>query len=107
MRVVLTDGTLKYVYGLGLAYAVDTSGNLQIYHTDGLGSVRAITNGSNKTIIDVLQRGQDVAVCVTRSGRDFGYQVIETVTRSSGTKNVVQSAYDDQGNLIHYDPTAP
>jgi RHS repeat-associated protein len=41
---VLTDGTLKYVYGLGLTYAVNGSGNVQVYHTDGLGSVRAITN---------------------------------------------------------------
>ncbi len=25
---VLADGTFKYVYGLGLAYAVDSSGNV-------------------------------------------------------------------------------
>ena len=47
---VLTDGTLKYVYGLGLAYAVDGCGNVQVYHTDGLGSVRAITDGSGNVI---------------------------------------------------------
>lgn len=47
---VLTDGTNKYVYGLGLAYAVDGSGNVQVYHIDGLGSVRAITNGSGALI---------------------------------------------------------
>ena len=47
---VLTDGTFKYVYGLGLAYAVDGSGIVQVYHTDGLGSVRAITNGSGMLI---------------------------------------------------------
>lgn len=33
----LPDGTFKYVYGLGIAYAVDGSGNMQVYHTDGLG----------------------------------------------------------------------
>ena len=43
---VLTDGTLKYVYGLSLAYAVDSAGNVQVYHADGLGSVRAITDGT-------------------------------------------------------------
>jgi YD repeat-containing protein len=37
---VLHDGTLKYVCGVGLAYAVDISGNPLVYHTDGLGSVR-------------------------------------------------------------------
>jgi RHS repeat-associated protein len=46
LPVVLTDGTLKYVYGNGLAYAVDGSGNVQVYHTDGLGSVRAITDAN-------------------------------------------------------------
>ncbi|MBI2941501.1 MAG: hypothetical protein HYY04_13795, partial [Chloroflexi bacterium] len=39
-------GSRKYVYGLGLAYAVDTSGNVEVYHTDGLGSVRAMTNAA-------------------------------------------------------------
>ncbi len=43
---VLTDGTLTYVYGLGLAYTVDGAGNVQVMHTDGLGSVRALTDGS-------------------------------------------------------------
>jgi RHS repeat-associated protein len=43
---VLTDGTLTYVYGLGLAYTVDGSGNVHVMHTDGLGSVRALTDGS-------------------------------------------------------------
>jgi hypothetical protein len=47
---VLTDGTLKYVYGLGLAYAVDGSGNLQVYHADGLGSTRALTDGAGSVI---------------------------------------------------------
>jgi RHS repeat-associated protein len=41
---VLTDGTLTYVYGLGLAYTVDGSNNVQVMHTDGLGSVRALTD---------------------------------------------------------------
>ena len=51
---VLTDGTFKYVYGLGLGYAVDGSGNVEVYHTDGLGSVWAITNGSG-TLIQAYQ----------------------------------------------------
>jgi hypothetical protein len=43
---VLSDGTLKYVYGVGLDYAADTAGYLQVYHTDGLGSIRAVGDGS-------------------------------------------------------------
>ena len=53
---VLSDGTLKYVYDLGLTYAVDSAGNVQVYHTDGLGSVRAITDGSS-TLIQTYQTG--------------------------------------------------
>jgi RHS repeat-associated protein len=47
---VLFDATLKYVYGLGLAYTMDGSSNIQVLHTDGLGSVRAITNSSGSVI---------------------------------------------------------
>ncbi|HVB97302.1 MAG TPA: hypothetical protein VNG11_06185, partial [Chloroflexota bacterium] len=47
---VLTDGTYTYVYGVGLAYAADANGNLQVYHTDGLGSVRAISDNNGNVI---------------------------------------------------------
>ncbi len=43
LPVLLDDGARKYVWGLGLAYAVDSSGNPIVYHTDGLGSVQALT----------------------------------------------------------------
>jgi hypothetical protein len=51
---VLADRTLKYVYGLGLAYAVDGTSNLQVYHTDGLGSVRATTD-ANWNVVQICQ----------------------------------------------------
>ncbi len=51
---VLTDGTLKYVDGLSLAYAGDSSGTVQVYHADGLSSVRALTDGSG-TVIQTYQ----------------------------------------------------
>jgi|GEM_PF-3869394 len=44
--VVLVDSTFKYVYGLGLVYAVTGGVSLGVCHTDGLGSVRAVTNGN-------------------------------------------------------------
>jgi RHS repeat-associated protein len=50
LPVVLSDGARTYVYGLGLAYSVDSSNTLQVYHTDGLGSVRALTDGSGNVI---------------------------------------------------------
>src|SRR5581483_6882434 len=47
LPMLLDDGTTRYVYGLGLAYSVDTSANpVRVYHADGLGSVRALTDGS-------------------------------------------------------------
>jgi RHS repeat-associated protein len=45
LPVLLKDSTRLYVWGLGLAYAVDGS-NIEVHHADGLGSVRALTNGS-------------------------------------------------------------
>jgi RHS repeat-associated protein len=56
LPVILSDATRKYVWGAGgLAYTTDLSGSLQgVYHTDGLGSVRAITDGSG----DVVQTYQ-------------------------------------------------
>jgi len=55
LPVLLSDGARKYVYGpAGLAYAVDSSNNVTVYHTDGLGSVRALTNGSG-TLLQTYQ----------------------------------------------------
>jgi YD repeat-containing protein len=43
--VLVDDGSRKYVYGLGPAYSVDkTSAAVQVFHTDGLGSVGAVTD---------------------------------------------------------------
>jgi RHS repeat-associated protein len=49
LPVVLDDGSRKYVWGLGLAYAVNGSA-VEVYHADGLGSVRAITDGAGSVI---------------------------------------------------------
>ncbi len=48
--MVLDDGGYKYVYGLGLAYGVDSLGNTLTQHTDGLGSVRAETDTSGNVV---------------------------------------------------------
>jgi RHS repeat-associated protein len=45
LPVTIDDGTHKYVYGLGLAYAISGS-TVEVYHTDRLGSVRAITDAT-------------------------------------------------------------
>jgi hypothetical protein len=49
LPVVLAVGTLAYVWGLDLAYATDTSGNVQdIYHTHGLGSAQRTDMGAQR-----------------------------------------------------------
>lgn len=49
LPVTISDGTRKYVYGLGLAYAVSGSA-IDVYHADHLGSVRTVTNSAGSTI---------------------------------------------------------
>ena len=45
LPVVLDDGARRYVWGLGLAYAVARAGGaVEVYHADGLGSVRVPTD---------------------------------------------------------------
>jgi RHS repeat-associated protein len=51
LPVVLDDGARKYVYGAGLAYSIDkTSAAVQVYHTDGLGSVPAISDSTGSVV---------------------------------------------------------
>lgn len=49
LPVAIDDGSRKYVWGLGLAYAA-SGASLEAYHADRLGSVRAITDGSGAVI---------------------------------------------------------
>jgi RHS repeat-associated protein len=44
LPVLLDDGSRKYVWGLGLVYMAESDGAISVHHTDGLGSVRALTN---------------------------------------------------------------
>jgi RHS repeat-associated protein len=73
LPVPLDDGTRKYVYGLGLAYAVSGS-TLEVYHTDRLGSVRAITNGTG--VVTAAYRTDEFGISTATSGsssQPFGY----------------------------------
>jgi RHS repeat-associated protein len=45
LPVTIADGARKYVWGLGLAYAVAGS-SVEVYHSDRLGSIRAISDAS-------------------------------------------------------------
>jgi len=49
LPVTLDDGTRRYVWGLGLAYAVSGTA-IEVYHADRLGSVRALTDAGGSVI---------------------------------------------------------
>ncbi len=52
LPMLLDDGVRKYVYGAaGLAYSVEKgTGVVQVYHVDGLGSVRALTDNAGAVV---------------------------------------------------------
>jgi hypothetical protein len=67
LPVLLDDGERKDVWGLGLAYAVDPAGNVLVYHFDGLGSVRAVTDTSARGVqADEADAGGTVATAPPR-----------------------------------------
>lgn len=73
LPVLLEDGARRYVWGLGLAYEVEGSAAL-VYHVDGLGSVRALTDGS-KVVVQTYE-SDEFGVPIAASGgssQPFGY----------------------------------
>jgi YD repeat-containing protein len=73
LPVTVDDGARKYVYGLDLAYAVSGS-TLEIYHTDRLGSVRALTDASG--VVTATYRTDEFGVPTASAGsssQPFGF----------------------------------
>jgi len=68
LPVTIDDGTRTYVWGQGLAYAV-AGAAIEVYHTDRLGSVRAITDAAG-------------AVTATYRTDEFGLPTASTGTSS-------------------------
>jgi hypothetical protein len=64
---------------------------------------RAIQRATATSSIKITQYGSDVIVQIIRKGRE-GFQIVESVVNISGSKTVIQKAYDAAGNLIHYHP---
>ncbi len=76
LPVVLDDGTQKYIWGAGgLAYSVNkTSAAVAVYNTDGLGSVRALSD-STGTVFQAYQTDEFGVPTLTQgsSTQPFGY----------------------------------
>lgn len=64
---------------------------------------KAISRATVNSTIEVVEEAGTVYVRIKRAGFD-GYQVVESVIKSDGTKEVVQKAYDAAGRIVHYDP---
>ncbi len=76
MPVVLDDGTQKYIWGAGgLAYSVNkVSAAVAVYHTDGLGSARALSD-STGLVTQTYQTDEFGIPTLTQSSsaQPFGY----------------------------------
>ncbi|HEX5824722.1 MAG TPA: RHS repeat-associated core domain-containing protein [Candidatus Limnocylindrales bacterium] len=73
LPTLIADGSNKYVYGLGLAYAVSGSA-IEVYHNDRLATTRAITSASGT--VTAGYRADEWGVPRASSGastQPFGY----------------------------------
>jgi len=107
LTMLPTDGTRKYVYGLGLAYSVDTAGTLSVYHADGLGSVREQTNAAG-TVTSITQTdafGVPLTPPGTSSSQPFGFAGEQ---RDSDGLMYLRARYYDPaiGRFMSRDPLA-
>jgi RHS repeat-associated protein len=67
LPITIDDGTHKYVYGLGLGLAYAVSGStVEVYHTDRLGSVRAITDAT--AVVTATYRTDEWGVPTSTTG---------------------------------------
>ena len=67
---------------------------------------RAISRATASSKIAIKKEMQDLVINITRPGR-VGYQNFERTINPAGEKTVIQRAFDELGNLVHYDPKTP
>jgi RHS repeat-associated protein len=92
LPVTIDDGTRKYVYGLGLAYAVSGS-TLEVYHADRLGSVRALTNGAG--VVTASYRTDEFGVVTATSGASGQPFVFDGEARDATGFTYLRARYYD------------
>ncbi len=65
---------------------------------------RTISRATSTEDIDIVKMANgDLIIRRTRPGK-VGYQEFEDTIRPDGSKTVVQKAFDNAGNLVHFDP---
>jgi RHS repeat-associated protein len=79
---------------------LDSLGPLAVQSASARRTISAAT--ATSTIV-VGRTGDSIVVQIYRPGHD-GYQIIQQVVATDGSRSVVQFAYDAQGALTHYDP---
>ena len=103
LPVTLDDGTRKYVYGHGLAYAV-TGATTETYHADRLGSIRALTDGSGA--VTASYRSDEWGLAMASSGtssQPFGW--IGEPRDGTGLSYLRARSYDPSlGRFLSRDP---
>ena len=73
LPVTIDDGSRKYVWGLGLAYAVSGSA-IEVQHADRLGSIRAVSDGTGAVIASYRTDEFGIPTTTTgASGSPFRY----------------------------------
>ncbi len=72
LPVVLQDSSRRYVWGLGLAYSTTTNGAAVqgVYHGDGLGSTRGLTDGNGAPVASYAT--DDLGIDPPGSARPWG-----------------------------------
>ena len=108
LPVVLEDGARRYVWGLGLAYSTDVGGNVVgVYHGDGLGSIRALTDGAG--VLTDSYVGDEYGVPGTGAGtsdQPFGFTG-QQGDAETGFTYLRARMYDaETGRFIQRDPVA-
>ncbi|MCC6179564.1 MAG: RHS repeat protein [Chloroflexi bacterium] len=106
LPIVLEDGARRYVWGRGLAYVVEGTAAL-VYHTDGLGSVRAITD-SARAVVQTYQSDEFGAPisALGSSAQPFGFTG-EPTDGEAGLVYLRARRYDPQlGRFTSRDPAS-